>query len=42
LSTAAPFGALHGKGWAFRLRTHLIGRVIVVLLSPRAFSGAAA
>jgi hypothetical protein len=42
LSTAAPFGAPHGKGRAFRLRAHLIARVIVVLLSPRTFSGAAA
>ena len=42
LSTAAPFGAPHGKGRAFRLRAHLIARVIVVLLPPRAFSGAAA
>ena len=42
LSTAAPFGAPHGKGWAFRLRAHLIARVIVVLLPPRAFGGAAA
>jgi hypothetical protein len=42
LSTAAPFGAPHGKGRAFRLRAHLIARVIVVLLPPRAFGGAAA